>query len=73
MKLRVASAMLWFLAGWVFVGGIAIRLGFGPAVGPIVGAAWAAFVTIDPRDLIWRARIRSVSVGKPAADPITYN
>jgi len=53
MKLRIASAVLWFLAGWFLVGSIACRLGLNPAVGTPVGIAWAAFVMIDPKHLVW--------------------
>jgi hypothetical protein len=68
MKLRVASAVLWFLAGWVIAGGIAFQLGINQGVGVLVGVAWAAFVAIDPKDLIWRVRSGSVD-GSPEANP----
>ena len=54
MKLRIVSAVLWFLAGWFVVGSIAIYLGLNPAVGPLVGIAWAALVVLDPKDVVWR-------------------
>jgi hypothetical protein len=62
MKLRVVSAVLWFLAGWLGVGSIAFHLGLSQAVGPLVGLAWAALVVIDPKDLVWR-----VGKGSPKA------
>ncbi len=60
MKLRIASAVLWFLAGWGVAGTIAISLGLNQAIGPLVGVAWAALVVIDPKDVVWR-------VGKASA------
>jgi hypothetical protein len=59
MKLRIASAILWFLAGWLAVGSIAIHVGVNPVVGPLVGIAWAALVVIDPKDVVWRVGKRS--------------
>jgi hypothetical protein len=58
MKLRIVSAILWFLAGLVLAGAIAYILGVSQLVGVIVGAAWAAFVTIDPKHLIWGVESR---------------
>jgi hypothetical protein len=55
MKLRIISGALWFLAGWAAWATIAFFLGLNPAVGPLVGIAWAAFVVADPRHLLWRA------------------
>jgi hypothetical protein len=53
MKLRIVSGILWFLAGWVLTGVIAFELGVTQLVGAVIGVAWAAFVTIDPKHLIW--------------------
>ena len=59
MKLRIASAVLWFLAGWGLAGGIARQLGLNESIGLVVGVAWAAFILADPLDLIWRVGRRS--------------
>ena len=66
MKLRIVSAVLWFVAAWVVVGGIAYELGLNQAVGALVGVAWAAFVVIDPKDLIWRVGVRSATASQAA-------
>lgn len=58
MTLRIVSAALWFLAGSGLAGGVALHLGVNQSVGLVVGAAWAAFVMIDPKHLIWRADSR---------------
>jgi len=58
MKLRIVSGVLWFLAGCVVAGDMAYLLGVNQSVGLVVGAAWAAFVTIDPKNLIWRVESR---------------
>jgi hypothetical protein len=54
MKLRIISAILWFLAGWVTMGPIVVIFGLNQAAGPLVGLAWAAFVVADPKRLIWQ-------------------
>jgi len=59
MKLRIASAVLWFLAGWGIAGTIAINFGINQAIGPLVGIAWAALIVIDPMDVVWRVGKRS--------------
>ncbi len=56
MKLRIVSALLWFLAGWILAGDVAYVFGLSQPVGAVVGTAWAAFVTIDPKHLIWGVR-----------------
>jgi hypothetical protein len=62
MKLRLASALLWFLAGWFGVGSIAFHVGLNPAIGLLVGLAWAALIVIDPKDVVWRVGKRSTTV-----------
>jgi len=63
MKIRIVSAALWFLAGSVLAGGIALQLGLNQSVGLVVGAAWAVFILADPKDLIWRVgKRRSPSI-----------
>jgi hypothetical protein len=59
MKLRIASGVLWFLAGWAVTGTIACGLGLSQAIGPLVGIAWAALVAMDPMDVVWRVGKRS--------------
>jgi hypothetical protein len=59
MKLRIVSTVVWFLAGWALVGGIAVLLGLNQAAGPLVGVAWAVFVMVDPKDLLWHVGKRS--------------
>jgi hypothetical protein len=54
MKLRIISAVLWFLAGWGVAGTIAINFGLNQAIGLLVGIAWAALIIIDPKDVVWR-------------------
>jgi len=54
MKMRIVSAVLWFLAGSCVAGTIAIHLGLNELVGPLVGIAWASFVVLDPKDVVWR-------------------
>jgi hypothetical protein len=66
MKLRIISGALWFLAGWVVGATIAFFFGLGPTVGPLVGIAWAAFVVVDPRHLLWHADAGSTG-GAPAS------
>lgn len=61
MKLRIVSGVLWFLAGWVLAGGIAYVLGVTQPVGTLIGIAWAAFVTIDPKHLLWSAASQGTS------------
>ena len=52
MKKRIASAFMWFLAGWylgVFLGSV----GIWTAPGPILGATLAIIVAGDPMHRIW--------------------
>ena len=61
MKLRIASTILWFLAGWFVAGTIAMALGLSDAIGLIVGVAWGTLIAIDPLHLLWRDRSGSSS------------
>jgi hypothetical protein len=56
MKLRIASTILWALAGWAVAGAFAAFLGVSPLIGPFVGAVWGAFVLIDPKHVLWSGR-----------------
>ena len=61
MKKRLASALLWFYAGWTFGSFAAFVFGGSELVGPVVGAAAAAIIAGDPRHLIWVNRHATVS------------
>jgi len=61
MKLRIASTVLWFLAGWFLTGAIATALGMSSVIGPLVGVAWGTLIAIDPLHLLWRDRSGSSS------------
>ena len=59
MNVRIASGVLWFLAGWA-VGAVFSRaLGISQVIDPLVGAAWAALIVGDPRHILWRVRAAS--------------
>ena len=69
MKKRALAAILWFYAGWYAGAILASVLGVSPVLGPIIGAAAASLVVVDPRRLIWASRptLQSVeSVRDPA-------
>ena len=53
MKKRALASMLWFYAIWYAGAMIAHVLGVSPVLGPILGAAAAAIVAVDPRGIIW--------------------
>ena len=56
MKLRIASTILWALAGWAVAGAFATLFGVSLLIGPFVGAVWGAFVLIDPKHVLWSGR-----------------
>lgn len=56
MKKRALAALLWFYAMWYAGAMIAHVLGVSPVLGPILGAAAAAIVAVDPRGIIWDRR-----------------
>ena len=58
MNKRVAAGLLWFFAGWYLGAMIAFHVGISDALGPILGALFAAFVVMDPIGRIW-SRSRS--------------
>jgi len=62
MLKRVLAALLWFYAGWYGGNILADFTGVSPLLGPIIGAAAAALMAGDPRQIIWTARAMS----KPA-------
>lgn len=53
MNKRVAAGLLWFFAGWYLGAMIAFHIGISDALGPIMGALFAAFVVMDPIGKIW--------------------
>jgi hypothetical protein len=70
MKLRVASAALWFVAGW-YVGNILAELfGVGMILGPLLGAATAGVLVGDPLHLIWTRRSADGSSTATDAQPM---
>ena len=53
MKKRALASLLWFYAIWYAGAMVAHVLNVSPALGPILGAAAAAIVAVDPRRVIW--------------------
>ena len=63
MKLRTASAVLWFFVGW-YAGAYLVEIfGVSPILGPILGVATAGLLVGDPLRLIWSKRSEN---GTPA-------
>ncbi len=56
MKKRTVAALLWFYTGWYAGALLAEMIGVGPALGPIIGAAAAGLIAVDPRRIIWSAK-----------------
>jgi hypothetical protein len=56
MKLRIASTILWTLAGWAVANAFGALFGVSQLIGPIVGVVWGAFVLIDPKHVLWSGR-----------------
>lgn len=69
MKKRALVAMLWFYAGWYAGVILAEFLGVSPALGPVIGAAAAGLIVIDPRRIIWTARTASAAATSSEAVP----
>jgi hypothetical protein len=61
MKKRLAAAILWFYAGWYAWAILASFLGLSELGGPVIGAAAAALIAVDPRRIIWTRRERSAA------------
>jgi len=73
MLKRVLAALLWFYAGWYGGNILADFTGVSPLLGPIIGAAAAALMAGDPRQIIWTARAMSKSAPRTsevATDPV---
>lgn len=56
MKKRTLAALLWFYTGWYAGTILADIVGVSPMLGPIIGAAIASLVAVDPRRIIWAPR-----------------
>ncbi len=68
MTKRILAAILWFYTGWYAGAMLAEILSVSPALGPIIGAAAAGIIFMDPRRMIWTARaVRPASA--PEAQP----
>lgn len=53
MKKRVAASLLWFYCSWWAWAMIAALTGLPALAGPVIGAAVAALVGVDPFEKIW--------------------
>ena len=53
MTKRILAAMLWFYTGWYAGAMLAEFIGVSALLGPVIGAAAAGIITIDPRRIIW--------------------
>ena len=59
---RAVAAILWFYAGWCVAAAAAMLLALPPAVVPVVAAAVAGLVAVDPLRVIWSQRGASGAV-----------
>lgn len=66
MKKRVLAAMLWFYAGWYAGAILAEFIGVSPVLGPLIGAAAAGLIVIDPLRTIWTTRTAAASSSSEA-------
>jgi hypothetical protein len=73
MKQRTLAAFLWFYTGWYAGAILADFSGWSPLIGPVLGAAVAAFVVVDPARVIWKRRPspapRAVGTGDEVLGP----
>ena len=53
MKKRLAAALLWFYVTWYAWALVVSITGMPELVGPVLGAALAAFIAGDPMHRIW--------------------
>ena len=60
MKKRVLASLLWFYAIWYSGAMVAHFMGISPVLGPVLGAAAAVIIAVDPRGLIWTRADRAV-------------
>ncbi len=61
---RIAAALLWFFATWYAWNIVAWAIGLPELAGPVIAAAVAAFVAVDPMHRIWS---RTKATAEPAA------
>ncbi len=54
MTKRLVAALLWFYTGWYAGAMLADLFGVSPALGPLIGAAAAGLIAVDPRRIIWK-------------------
>ena len=54
MTKRLVAALLWFYTGWYAGALLADLFGISPALGPLIGAAAAGLIAVDPRRIIWK-------------------
>lgn len=66
MKKRTVAALLWFYTGWYAGALLADVIGVGPALGPIIGAAAAGLIAVDPRRIIWSAKAAAAGASSEA-------
>lgn len=68
MTKRILAAMLWFYTGWYAGAMLAEFIGVSALLGPVIGAAAAGIITIDPRRIIW-TRPESAPALEAVAEP----
>lgn len=69
MKKRALASMLWCYTGWYAGALLAEFVGVSPVLGPVIGAAAAGLIVIDPRRIIWTARTASAAATSSEAVP----
>lgn len=67
MTKRFVAALLWFYTGWYAGALLADLFGISPALGPLIGAAAAGLIAVDPRRIIWK-RPEAATVATPVAE-----
>jgi hypothetical protein len=68
MTKRILAAMLWFYTGWYAGAMLAEFIGISALLGPVIGAAAAGIITIDPRRIIW-TRAEPAPAREAVAEP----
>lgn len=69
MKKRLLATVLWFFAGWYAGAVIAYFVGVSPMLGPILGAAAAALIAVDPRGVIWATQRPTAAPAATGSQP----
>jgi len=70
---RSLAVLLWFYAGWYAGALVAYHLGISEILGPILGAAAAGLIALDPRRIIWVRQTESATAPArrtSAPDPV---